>query len=110
MNIDKCRELAIAIIEQGVEDVYQGDPGAIAWLDGPDFDHWCAWVDINPEAARQSIHARRRVIREKYSMDKIRHVIRLHNTGLPWIAAITSVFGYYSETIRNTVMRYAQAA
>ena len=109
IHFKNARELVAAIIEQGVEDVLKGDPGALAWLDGRDFDHWCAFVDIDPGRARRAIHAQRANVRPKYSAEKLRRTHELHDRGRTWKDAITEVFGYYSETMRNTVIRYYNA-
>lgn len=103
---DGARQLVIAIIEQGVEDVLRGDPGALAWLDGRDFDHWCAWIGLAPDRARQAIHARRATVAPKYTADELRRASELYDSGRTWKDAVTEVFGYYSETLRYTVIRY----
>ena len=100
------RELVIAIMEQGVEDVLKGDPGAIAWLDSRGFDHWCAWLGLDTTAARQAIHARRAERQPKYKPEDLRRVKQLHDKGVPWRWAMVEVFGYYSETLRTTIKRY----
>lgn len=100
------RELVIAIMEQGVEDVLKGDPGAIAWLDSRGFDHWCAWLGLDTTAARQAIHARRAERQPKYKPEDLRRVNELHRNGVPWHKAIKAVYGCYNETLRTTVMRY----
>lgn len=106
------KTLVIAIMEQGVTDVLDGDPGAIAWLDSRGFDHWCAWLGIDATAARQSINVRRveRQGTARYTADDLRRVIALHDRGVSWQRGMIEVFGYYSETTRAVLMRYEKAA
>lgn len=51
------RALVACVLAQGVRDAQRGDVGAIEWLDGPDFDFWCNWVDIDPTAARHAVRS-----------------------------------------------------
>lgn len=97
--------LVCAIIETGIEDIRQGDPVAIRWLRSRDFDHWCNWLNIDVDAARAAIERQRGT--PKYSEDDIRCCIDLYNRGMTWDRAIRQAFGYYSETIRLLVFRYA---
>lgn len=97
--------LVCAIIETGIEDIRQGDPVAIRWLRSRDFDHWCHYLDLDVDAARAAIERQRGT--PKYSEDDIRCCIDLYNRGMTWDRAIRQAFGYYSETIRLLVFRYA---
>jgi len=54
-----CRKLVTAIIERGIIDIQRGDPGARKWLHSKWFDHWCAWANVDPDAARDAIAAQR---------------------------------------------------
>lgn len=102
-------DLIHAIMQQGVEDVYQGDPSAIAWLDSPSFDHWCAWLDIDPVAARESIHARRLTRKAgRLAEAKLSQAYDRNQRGEPQAKVLKEVFGYYSETLRQRYLWYCQ--
>lgn len=106
---NSVRDLVIAIVEQGVEDVMKGDPSAIAWLDSRGFEHWCAWLNIDPTAARESIQQRRREGGNiKYNEADLRRAYELHKRGVSWRNVMFDVFGYYSETLRTLLFRYNQ--
>lgn len=49
------RGLAVAIVAQGLEDAKRGCRDARAWLHSPEFDAWCAWVDLNPDYLRRKV-------------------------------------------------------
>lgn len=101
------RNLVIAIMEQGVEDILLGNPNAIHWMNSRDFEHYCAWLDINPTAAREAIQAQRLLANQaKYSEDELRRVKHLHDNGVAWHIAMQQVFGYFSETLRQVVRDY----
>lgn len=103
---DSIRTLVMAIVEQGVEDIMKGDPGAIAWLNSRGFDHYCTWLGIDPTAARESIQQRRAKEQARYTESDLRRIKSLHNNGVSWRQAMIQVFGYYSETLRQVVNDY----
>lgn len=47
--------LIIAVIQQGVVDCLNGDPGALNWLNGRAFEHWCSWLDVDAGYLRRVI-------------------------------------------------------
>ena len=94
-------------MEQGVEDVLKGDPGAIRWLHSGDFAHYCSWLEIDATAARNAIEARRKVTKVKWRKSDLDRIKALHDNGVTWNTAITEVYGYYSETLRIMVRDYA---
>lgn len=52
--------LILALLIQGLRDAMNGDPGARVWLASRDFDDWCAWIDLNPDALRRRMAEVRR--------------------------------------------------
>lgn len=107
---ESIRLLVIAIMEQGVEDIIKGDPGAIAWLNSRGFDHYCTWLGIDPTAAREGINAQRRAGPAKYKESDLRRVKELHDNGVSVHQAVIKVFGTYTETRRTLVNRYIKLA
>jgi hypothetical protein len=67
-NIDECRILWLAIIEQGVDDVRRHLAGkplvgdycrregakALRWLKSRDFVEICGWADVSPADVRRA--------------------------------------------------------
>ena len=45
--------LVYAILAQGLQDAANGDPGAVKWLNGRAFAHWCEWVDVDAPRLRR---------------------------------------------------------
>lgn len=107
---ESIRLLVIAIMEQGVEDILNGDPGAIAWMNTMSFDHYCTWLGIDPTAAREGIAAQRADGPSKYKESDLRRVKKLHDNGVSVHQAIIKVFGTYTETRRTLVNRYIKLA
>lgn len=103
---ESIRTLVIAVVEQAVEDILKGDPGAIAWMGSRGFDHYCTWLGIDPTAAREGIEARRASGPAKYKEADLRRIKQLHDNGVSVHQAIIKVFGTYSETRRQLVNGY----
>lgn len=101
-----CRDLIAAVMEQGVEDIYKNYPGALEWMNSIYFDHWCAWLNIDPTAARQAILRRRGGRKLRYRDEDMARAVRLHNTGMAWRDVAWEVFGTRSATILFALKEY----
>ncbi len=105
------RNLVIAIMEQAVDDILLGDPSAINWMkNSAGFDHYCAWLDINPKAAREALEAHLRQAKQaKYNEADLRRVKQLHDNGMSVHQGIIKVFGTYTENRRQVVNGYLRS-
>jgi hypothetical protein len=68
INIDECRRLWLAVVEQGVDDVRGHLAGqsliedphrlegakALRWFKLPDFEKICGWAGLAPDAVRRA--------------------------------------------------------
>lgn len=98
--------LVYAILELATGEAVSGDLPAQLWIESPESDHWFQWANIDPAMARAAIKRQRP--KGHPDIVRIERAIALHNRGLTWKEAFLEVFGYYSETLRYRVERYAE--
>lgn len=94
-----CRNLVVAIIERGIIDIQRGDPGARKWLHSKWFDHWCAWLDIDPDAARAAIAAQCPPEWIDITDAHIDAVAAHYAKGGRFVDAVTEVFGEHDKAL-----------
>lgn len=58
--------LIIAVIKVAMDDYLKGDKSAEHWLSSHYFNHWCSWLDLEPD------YIRRKLVRIRASGKKLR--------------------------------------
>lgn len=101
-----CRNLVVAIIERGIIDIQRGDPGARKWLHSKWFDHWCAWLGINPDAARAAIAAQCPPEWIDITDAHIDAVAARYAKGGRFVDAVTEVFGEQPDKALYSRVQY----
>lgn len=103
-----CANMVYAMLEYAVEDIRDGAPDAVEWLDTTDFNHWFEVVGMNPDAIRAALY---KVVgqRNRYSEERLDRVIDLHDLGYTWTDAVRRVYGRCSATIMHEVDKRRKA-
>lgn len=103
-----CVNMVYAMLEYAIEDIRDGVPDAVEWLDTPDFNHWFEVVGLNPEVMRAALY---KAVgqRNRYSEERLDQVIDLHDLGHTWRDAIRRVYGQYNFIIMHEVDKRRKA-